>query len=132
MPADKLPFKYANEVHCNEILLLAYYIATINIEHAYHSRVPGDYLPFEGGVLTDTFQMYEEGDPIDVDTFVDNTARIIKQMETPINVIVGNPPYSAGQKSANDNNQNMSYPTLDKRIEETYAARTGIVEIQSL
>lgn len=120
MPDDKLPEKYKNEIWCNEILLLAYYIATINIEYAYHSRMPGEYVPFEGAVLTDTFQMYEDGDTLDVETFVDNTERILREMEAPINVIVGNPPYSAGQKNADDSNQNKSYPTLDARIQKTY------------
>lgn len=124
MPIDKLPLKYTSEIFCNEILLLAYYIATINIEHAYHSRVPGEYMPFEGAVLTDTFQMYEEGDPIDLGTFVDNTERILREMETPINVIVGNPPYSAGQKNENDNAKNLAYPTLDEKIRSTYADRS--------
>ena len=132
IPDDRLAYKYANEVHCNEIVLLAYYIATINIEHAYHSRIPGEYVPFEGAVLTDTFQMYEEGDPIDLDTFVDNTERILRQMKTPINVIVGNPPYSAKQSNANDNNQNMSYPTLDGKIAATYAARGAATNKNSL
>lgn len=122
MPAEKLPMKYKSEIWCNEILLLAYYIATINIEYAYHSRVPdSDYEPFEGAVLTDTFQMYEEGDTLDLEMFTDNTERILREMETPIHVIVGNPPYSAGQKSANDNNANLSYPTLDAAISEKYA-----------
>lgn len=125
VPADKLPGKYANEIFCNEILLLAYYIATINIEHAYHSRMPERYVPFEGGVLTDTFQMHEDGDTIDAEVFAKNTERILRQMETPIDVIVGNPPYSAGQKNANDNNQNMSYPTLDAKISSTYASGTS-------
>ena len=124
MPDDKLPLKYGSEIFCNEILLLAYYIATINIEHAYHSRIPGDYAPFEGAVLTDTFQMYEEGDPIDLGTFVDNTERILREMETPINVIIGNPPYSAGQKSENDNAKNLAYPSLDGKIRSTYAERS--------
>lgn len=124
MPIDKLPLKYGSEIFCNEILLLAYYIATINIEHAYHSRIPGDYAPFEGAVLTDTFQMYEEGDPIDLGTFVDNTERILREMETPINVIIGNPPYSAGQKSENDNAKNLAYPSLDGKIRSTYAERS--------
>ena len=124
MPTDMLSQKYRSEIWCNEILLLAYYIATINIEHAYHSRVPGEYVPFEGAVLTDTFQMYEEGDPIDLETFVDNTERILREMETPINVIVGNPPYSAGQRNANDNNSNQSYPTLEERVNSTYVARS--------
>lgn len=124
MPIDKLPLKYGSEIFCNEILLLAYYIATINIEHAYHSRIPVDYAPFEGAVLTDTFQMYEEGDPIDLGTFVDNTERILREMETPINVIIGNPPYSAGQKSENDNAKNLAYPSLDGKIRSTYAERS--------
>lgn len=129
---EKLPNKYASEIYCNEILLLAYYIATINIEHAYHSRVPQEYVPFEGGVLTDTFQMHEDGDTIDAKVFSENTERILRQMETPIDVIVGNPPYSAGQKNANDNNQNMSYPTLDAKIAATYAARSGATNKNSL
>lgn len=132
IPTEKLPNKYANEIYCNEILLLAYYIATINIEHAYHSRIPQEYVPFEGGVLTDTFQMHEDGDTIDARVFSENTERILRQMETPIDVIVGNPPYSAGQKNANDNNQNMSYPTLDAKIAATYAARGSATNKNSL
>lgn len=121
MPSDKLPAKYRSEIWCNEILLLAYYIATINIEYAYHSRMPEEYEPFEGAVLTDTFQMYEEGDTIDLEVFSDNTQRVLREMKAPIHVIVGNPPYSAGQKNANDNNANHSYPTLDAIISEKYA-----------
>lgn len=121
IPTEKLPNKYANEIYCNEILLLAYYIATINIEHAYHSRMPQEYIPFEGAVLTDTFQMHEDGDTIDAKIFAKNTERILRQMETPIDVIVGNPPYSAGQKNENDNAKNLSYPTLDEKIRSTYA-----------
>lgn len=124
MPLDKLPMKYQNEIWCNEILLLAYYIATINIEYAYHSRVSEEYVPFEGAVLTDTFQMYEEGDPLDLEMFVDNTERILREMEAPIHVIIGNPPYSAGQRNADDSNQNESYPTLDERIQNTYIAKS--------
>ncbi|WP_443657489.1 type ISP restriction/modification enzyme [Ellagibacter isourolithinifaciens] len=132
IPTEKLPNKYANEIYCNEILLLAYYIAAINIEHAYHSRMPQEYVPFEGGVLTDTFQMHEDGDTIDAKVFSENTERILRQMETPIDVVVGNPPYSAGQKNANDNNQNMSYPTLDAKIAGTYAARGSATNKNSL
>lgn len=124
MPDDKLPYKYRKEIHCNEIMLLAYYIASINIEHAFHSRIGGEYESFPGAVLTDTFQMYEENDPLDLDMFVENSERILKQMETPIHVLIGNPPWSAKQTSANDNNANESYPTLDARIAETYAAKT--------
>ncbi|WP_251178062.1 DEAD/DEAH box helicase [Adlercreutzia agrestimuris] len=124
MPLDKLPMKYKSEIWCNEILLLAYYIATINIEYAYHSRIHGEYAPFEGAVLTDTFQMYEKGDPLDLEMFVDNTERILREMETPIHVIVGNPPYSSGQKNADDSNQNTQYPTLIAKIRNTYAAKS--------
>ena len=120
MPDEKLPYKYRNEIHCNEIMLLAYYIASINIEHAFHSRVGGEYESFPGAVLTDTFQMYEENDPLDVEMFIENSERVLKQMDTPIHVLIGNPPWSAVQRSENDNNKNESYPTLDARISDTY------------
>lgn len=125
MPDDKLPYKYRNEIHCNEIMLLAYYIASINIEHAFHSRIGGEYESFPGAVLTDTFQMYEENDPFDVEMFVDNSERVLRQMETPIHVLIGNPPWSIGQESANDNNANENYPTLDRKIEKTYAQKSS-------
>lgn len=120
---DQLPKKYKKEIHANEIVLLAYYIAAINIESAYHDIVGGDYVPFEGICLTDTFQMYEKDDLIDA-LLVDNSARRKRQKKLDIRVIIGNPPYSAGQDSANDNNQNLSYPTLDARIRDSYAARS--------
>ena len=125
MPVERLADKYANELHFNEIVLLAYYIASINVEYAYHNRMGGLYEAFPGGVLADTFQMHEDGDPIDRAVFTGNTARALKQMETPITVVVGNPPWSAGQKDANENAANESYPTLDARIEQTYAAKSG-------
>lgn len=123
---EQLPMKYRRELHANEIVLLAYYIATINIEHAYHSRRPAGsgYEPFEGAVLTDTFQMDETDNALDLDTFIDNSERILRQQETPIHVIIGNPPWSVGQRSENDNNKNESYPTLDSQIETTYAANS--------
>ena len=121
IPDDKLEHKYRHEIHSNEILLLAYYIMTVNIEYAYHSRVGGGYAPFEGAVLTDTFQMTEASNTLDEAVFSENSERVKRQNELPIRVIVGNPPYSVGQKSANDNNQNESYPTLDAHIAETYA-----------
>lgn len=124
MPSAALPRKYASELHSNEILLLAYYIMVVNVEYAYHSRVGGDYVPFEGGVLTDTFQMDERDNELDLGMFVDNSERVLRQQEAPITVIVGNPPYSAGQKNANDDNQNEHYPTLEKRIENTYVAKS--------
>lgn len=113
--------KYAEELHANEIMLLAYYIAAINIEATYHGVQGGYYVPFEGIVLGDTFQMTEDKDVIDSAVFVGNNTRAQKQLDTDIRVIVGNPPYSVGQTSANDNNANLSYPTLDGRIRDTYA-----------
>jgi len=123
IPLDKLPHKYKHEIHANEIVLLAYYIAAINIEAVYHSVVGGKYEPFEGICLTDTFQLYEKGDLIS-DLLVNNSARRMRQKALDIRVIVGNPPYSVGQTNANENNQNVSYPDLDDKITKTYAARS--------
>lgn len=117
---EQLPHKYKNEIHANEIILLAYYIAAINIEAVYHSLVGGSYTPFEGICLTDTFQLYPKKDLIS-ELLVDNSARRVRQKEQNIRVIMGNPPYSAGQSSANDSNENVSYPYLDDKIRGTYA-----------
>ncbi len=126
-PAD-LARKYAGEIHANEIMLLAYYIAAVNIETTYHSIAghndTSDYEPFPGIVLADTFQIHEHGDELDLKVFPANNERITRQLATPINVIVGNPPYSVGQGSANDLNANVKYPHLDARIAATYAARS--------
>lgn len=121
---QQLPHKYKNEIHANEIVLLAYYIAAINIEAVYHSIIGGDYQPFQGICLTDTFQMYEKGDLVD-SLLEQNSARRKRQKALDIRVIIGNPPYSVGQTSANDNNANIGYPHLDNRIESTYAAQSS-------
>ncbi|MGL4587181.1 MAG: DEAD/DEAH box helicase [Acinetobacter ursingii] len=123
IPPKKLTYKYKNEIHANELVLLAYYIAAINIEAVYHSEIIDEYTPFEGICLTDTFQMYEKEDLVD-QVLVDNSARRKRQKELDIQVIIGNPPYSAGQDSANDNNANVKYPTLDEQIRQTYADRS--------
>jgi predicted helicase len=120
---EEMEHKFRHEIHANEIVLLAYYIAAINIEAVYHGLQGGDYVPFEGICLTDTFQMYESDDLIS-HYMPDNSERRKRQKATDIRVIVGNPPYSAGQGSANDNNANVAYPTLDGRIRDTYAARS--------
>jgi len=121
-----LPRKFREELHANEINLLAYYVAAVNIEEAYHSRMGGNYVPFGGVLLTDTFQMFEAGDELDGEgVFEENNAGVVAQKALPITVVVGNPPYSVGQTTANDNNQNLKYPTLDGRIETTYAARSN-------
>ena len=123
IPQDQLVYKYKNELHANELVLLAYYIAAINIEAVYHSYIIDDYTPFEGICLTDTFQMYEKEDLVD-QVLVDNSARRKRQKSLDIQVIIGNPPYSAGQESANDNNANVKYSSLDEKIRQTYAANS--------
>ncbi|MEN3931527.1 type ISP restriction/modification enzyme [Microvirga sp. W0021] len=128
---ELLPYKYKHEIHANELVLLAYYIAAINIEETYHSIMGGDYVPFEGICLTDTFQMYEKEDMVDA-MLVDNSARRKRQKKLDIRVIMGNPPYSAGQDSANDNNQNIVYPILDERIRSTYAERSTAINKNAL
>lgn len=119
--------KYLNEIHCNEIVLLAYYIADVNIESVFHNIVKRDkYLPYDGICLTDTFQLNEEGNnDIFSQLFKENSERVLKQKKAPVRVIIGNPPYSVGQKSANDNAQNLTYPHLDARVEETYARQSS-------
>ncbi|HEL1116098.1 TPA: DEAD/DEAH box helicase, partial [Streptococcus equi subsp. zooepidemicus] len=113
--------KYMQELHANEIVLLSYYIAAINIE-AVFDDINGeeDYLPFEGIVLTDTFESTETEDTLDDSFFGTNDQRLKRQQEKPITAIIGNPPYSVGQNNQNDDNQNISYPKLDKRLSETY------------
>ena len=155
----QLPYKYQHEIHANEIVLLAYYIAAINIEAVYHDimnsphpsllpegegahsprlleegadspRPQGEgqgvrvsYQPFKGICLTDTFQLYEKDDLVS-QILVDNSARRTKQKALDIRVIIGNPPYSAGQESANDNNANVEYKSLDEKIRSTYATNS--------
>ena len=123
---EDLERKYKHEIFANEIVLLAYYIASVNIENTYHDLSGKEtYDPFNGICLTDTFQMYENGDPtLDDKVFSENSDRVNEQKKQPITVIVGNPPYSVGQKSANDNAQNQSYEKLEGRIADTYVAKS--------
>ena len=118
--------KYLNEIHCNEIVLLAYYIADVNIESVFHEITRRKtYLPYSGICLTDTFQLAEKKhNELFTEFFQDNSKRVKKQMATHVRVIVGNPPYSVGQKNANDNAKNLYYPYLEKRIADTYAEAT--------
>ena len=134
--------KYANELFVTEIMLLAYYVSAVNIETTYNAlraeealrngEAEPEYVPFNNIALADTFQIHEEGDILDLEVFANNNESIERQKAAPINVIIGNPPYSAGQKSANDNNANLKYPTLDRRIAETYAAKSTAVNKNSL
>ena len=120
---EQMARKYRHEIHANEMVLLAYYIAAINIEAVYHEQAGGDYEPFPGIVLADTFQLYERDDLIS-GLMADNSSRRARQKTLPLKVIIGNPPYSAGQNSANDNNANINYPHLDERIRDTYVAQS--------
>lgn len=142
-PQDLLR-KYTHELHANEILLMAYYIAAINIEATFHAlqqdaaQAEGQdpealgYEPFDGIVLTDTFQMTEDGDVLDTRVFTSNSDRVTEQNALDIRVIIGNPPYSVGQTSGNDNNANQKYPTLDESIRTTYAAQSTATNKNSL
>jgi predicted helicase len=129
---EDLQRKFTSELHANEIVLLAYYIAAINIEETYHYLSGNPYQPFNGIVLTDTFQMFEnEGTlnkpnlPNFADNFLENNQRVISQKGQDITVIIGNPPYSAGQGNANDNNQNLKYKNLDEQILCTYIKQSS-------
>ena len=116
--------KYREELHANEIVLLAYYIATVNIEETFRGRRGEDssYEPFNGIVLTDTFNLNKKDDTtlFPKEWLPDNNKRAERQQKLPIQVIVGNPPWSAGQRSASDDNPNVDYPALEERIRETY------------
>ena len=110
--------KYQSELHCNEVMLLPYYIASMNIEHEFYEAT-GDYHPFEGICLVDTFELAENRQlPLFA---LDNTRRVEEQKETPMFVVIGNPPYNVGQVNENDNNKNRKYQTMDKRVAEAYA-----------
>ena len=113
-----LATKYANDLFCNEIMLLPYYIASLNIEHAYYERT-GEYKPFEGICFADTLELAEGQQP---SLFVEqNTERVTREKAAPIMVVIGNPPYNVGQERENDNNKNRRYPIIDSRINKTYA-----------
>ncbi len=130
---DTIRFKYLNELHANELVLLAYYVAAINIEETYHSLTNDSYTPFRGIVLTDTFQMTEKDDSLDgLGIFPENNERVKSQLERDIRVIIGNPPYSVGQTTANDDNANLKYATLDGRISETYVKQSDAKSLQKL
>lgn len=139
---EDLARKYANELFATEIMLLAYYVSAVNIETTYNAlreeaalrngEPAPEYVPFTNIALADTFQIHEEGDIPDLNIFRENNETIERQKKAPINVVIGNPPYSVGQKSANDLNANQKYPSLDERISETYAARSTATNKNSL
>lgn len=125
---EDLPYKYANELHANEIALLAYYVAAVNIEEAYHGVLADPeaaYAPFEGIVLTDTFQLFEDQKTTDELTFPENNARVQRQKSSPIRVVIGNPPYNEGNDSALEETQ-VEYPALDTKIRSTYGEASSV------
>ena len=116
--ATTLESKYRNALYCNEILLLPYYVASLNIEHEYFQRT-GTYLPFEGIALADTFELLEDQQ---IQLFTqENTERVEKQKAADMFVVIGNPPYNVGQVNENDNNKNRQYKAMDKFVRETYS-----------
>lgn len=126
--------KFTQELHANEIVLLSYYIAAINIEATF-DEINGEeegYVPFEGIVLTDTFESTENEDTLDDDYFGTNDKRLKRQQEVPITAIIGNPPYSMGQNDANDMNKNIRYLTLESRVSTTYANASKSKALNSL
>ena len=129
---EHLERKYCEEIHANEIVLLAYYIAAINIESVFHAVAGRDeYLPYTGICLTDTFALHEGDDQFSY-YMPDNTNRRQRQKTTDIRVIMGNPPYSAGQKNEDDNAKNVAYSRLDQRIRTTYAERSRTLNLRNL
>ncbi len=118
IPNHRLKYKYEHDIFCNEIMLLAYYITSLNIEHEYYARIQ-EYEPFEGICFTDTLELAESKQ---MSMFVEeNTERIQHEKDAQIMVVIGNPPYNVGQRRENDNNKNRKYPVIDERIKETYA-----------
>jgi predicted helicase len=129
IPKTRLDPKYAAELHCNEVMLLPYYIASMNIEHSYF-EMTGTYKSFEGICLVDTFELAEAKQP---SLFAQaNLERVERQRQTPIFVIIGNPPYNAGQVNENDNNKNRKYPIIERRVSETYGKASKATLVRKL
>ena len=134
---DALERKYREELHANELVLLAYYIAAVNIEEVFRGRrgEENGYEPFNGIVLTDTFNLNkkaEEPTLFPKEWLPDNNERAERQQQLPIQVIVGNPPWSAGQRSASDDNPNVEYPELEERVRDTYVEASKVTNTRHL
>ena len=132
LPADRLEYKYLKEMHANEVAILPYYIANLNIEYTYKERT-GRYLEFPNLCFVDTLDNMDwqgatggavaRQGAFNIGGFsAENWVRVQEQNEKPISVIIGNPPYNANQQNENDNNKNREYPEIDRRIRETYIA----------
>ena len=130
---NKLEYKYKNELHANEIVLLAYYIAGINIESTYQDIMkPNSYEKFNGAVLTDTFHLYEQDRDLIANLLPDNSSKRSNQKNKKITIILGNPPYSVGQGSVNDDAANIRYPNLEQKIRDTYAKLSKSTNVMPL
>ncbi len=130
LPAERLEYKYLNEIHANEVEILPYYIANLNVEYTYKERT-GRYLEFPNLCFVDTLDNMDwkgaSGAAVQRQTTLnlggvseENWIRVQEQNEKPISVIIGNPPYNANQQNENDNNKNRVYPAIDRRISDTY------------
>ena len=135
IPRASLPYKYRNELHAFELVPLSYYVASINIESVYDELKPNNHEEYEANnvtVLTDTFATHDADVlPLMSSNIQRNASLRQKVDKLPLRVIIGNPPYSAGQTSGNDNNQNEHYPELESRIEETYVQRAGKITLKN-
>jgi len=129
MPGSALAEAYRHRLFANEVMLLPYYVASLNIEHAYYERM-GQYETFEGLCFVDTLDM-AEAQQIGLFTLA-NTERVEREKNAAVTVIIGNPPYNVGQKSENDNNQNRKYPVVDKRVRDTYSRDSSATNKNSL
>lgn len=139
LPKNKLQHKYLHEIHANELAILPYYIANLNIEYTYKQKM-GEYAEYENLCLVDTLDntgfnwIGKQGDLFGVSA--ENAARIKKQNQRKISVIIGNPPYNANQQNENDNNKNRTYTEIDKRIKDTFikqstAQKTALYDMYS-
>ena len=135
IPRESLPYKYRNELHAFELVPLSYYVASINIESVYDELKPNSDEEYEANnvtVLTDTFATHDADVlPLMSSNIQRNASLRQKVDKLPLRVIIGNPPYSAGQTSGNDNNQNEHYPELESRLEETYVQRAGKITLKN-
>lgn len=131
IPKTRIQTKYASELHANEVMLLPYYIASMNIEHEY-AELTGEYRPFEGSCLVDTFELAEDVQGIFAAMAEANTKRVEAQKMAPITVIIGNPPYNAWQLDENDRNKNRKYKVVDRRVAATYAKASNATLVNSL
>jgi predicted helicase len=131
VPKKDLPRVYREQLFANEVMLLPYYIAALNVEHAYY-ELKGDYEPFEGLCFVDTLDLAEAEQKTFAFFTERNTERVERQKRAPITVIIGNPPYNVGQINENDNNKNRKYPVIDQRIRQTYAKDSRATSVSKL